>query len=824
MRIWEEEGVYRFDRRKTRETIFAIDTPPPTVSGQLHMGSAFSYTQTDLVARFQRMRGREVFYPMGWDDNGLPTERRVETLFGIRCDPSLPYEPGLAVPEAPFDPPRRVSRRNFIELCLAATERDEAAFERLWRLLGLSVDWAHCFSTISPEAQRVSQRSFLDLRRDGHAYRAQAPTLWDVGLGTAVAQAELEEREVIGAWCRVRFPLVAGGTVEIETTRPELLASCVALVAHPDDERYSSAIGSEAVVPLYERRVPILAHPLAEPAKGTGLVMVSTFGDTTDIVWWRELSLPTIASIARDGSFSPPDDGAVAGELRGKTIKAARERTIELLVTTGALAAEPRQTRHAVKFYENGASPIEILVSEQWFIRTLPLKQRLLERGRELVWHPPHMRHRYEHWIEGLAGDWCISRQRYFGVPFPVWYPIDDDGTVRHDQPLQPPTEALPVDPALDTPPGFTPDQRGQPGGFVGDGDVLDTWATSSMTPEIAGGLGRHDTDLFSRVYPFDLRPQAHDIIRTWLFTTVLRAELGRGSLPFRHAAISGFVVDPERKKMSKSKGNVMTPEQFIEEYGADAVRYWASKSRLGSDTALTLEPVKGGRIANRQMLVGQRLAVKLANAARFVDQRDSDGGPPVEPVDREFMHRLADGVEEATRAFELYGHTRALELTEAMFWEFTDDYLELVKDRFYGELGEDRAASARRALHIGKATLIKLLAPFLPFITEEIWRLRHPASVHRERWPEASELRAVGAERPSVFDLALGSLGAARQAKAQARASMRTPVQLAVSLPASRIDDWYQIADDISAGTKASEITITESESLSFEAIIHSP
>jgi valyl-tRNA synthetase len=822
MRLWEEEAVYRFDREKTRDSVFAIDTPPPTVSGALHMGSAFSYTQTDLVARFQRMRGKEVFYPMGWDDNGLPTERRVETLFGIRCDPSLPYEPGLAAPGAHFDPPRRVSRRNFIELCLAVTERDEAAFEGLWRLLGLSVDWAHCYSTISPEAQRVSQRGFLDLLRDGHAYRAQAPTLWDVGLGTAVAQAELEEREVSGAWCRIRFPLVAGGALEIETTRPELLASCVALVAHPDDGRYSHVIGSEAVVPLYERRAPVLAHRLAEPAKGTGLVMVSTFGDTTDIVWWRELSLPTISAIAADGRFAPPD-GAVGDELRGQTIEAARERTIELLAATGALATEPRPVRHAVKFYEKGSTPIEILVSEQWFIRTLPLKQRLLERGRELVWHPPHMRHRYEHWVEGLAGDWCISRQRYFGVPLPVWYPVDEDGTVLHEQPLFPPADALPVDPALDTPPGFGADQRGQRGGFVGDDDVLDTWATSSLTPEIAGGLGRQDADLFSRVYPFDLRPQAHDIIRTWLFTTVLRAELGHGSLPFRHAAISGFVVDPGRKKMSKSKGNVTTPEQFIDEYGADAVRYWAAKSRLGSDTALTLEPVRGGRVANRQMLVGQRLAVKLANAARFVDQRNSDGAPPVEPVDRELLHRLADSVEEATAAFERYDHARALEAAEAMFWEFTDDYLELVKDRFYGEMGEGRALSARRALHNGKETLIKLLAPFLPFITEEVWRLRHPTSVHRERWPEARELRAAGGTRPTVFDLVTGALTAARQAKAQARASMRTPVHLAISLPAGRLEDWNQIADDIRAGTQAVQITVTESESLSFEATVQS-
>jgi valyl-tRNA synthetase len=780
---WERAGSYSFDRSASRERVYSIDTPPPTVSGSLHVGHVFSYTHTDTIARYQRMRGRAVFYPMGWDDNGLPTERRVQNHFGVRCDPSVPYDASFEPPAEPCDEhPAAVSRPNFVELCLELTQSDERAFEELWRRLGLSVDWSMTYTTIGPLAQRISQRSFLRALESGQAYQLEAPTMWDVDFQTAVAQAELEDRERPGAMHKVRFHRgAAAGETLIETTRPELIPACVAVLAHPEDGRFGALVGSELETPLFRVRVPFMTHPLVDPEKGTGLVMVCTFGDVTDVVWWRELGLPVRSVLGPDGRLLEVDWGAPGwessdvasaraayGELSGRTINQARRSIVELLSRSGDLVGEPKQILHPVKFFEKGERPVEIITSRQWFIRTVEHTAELIARGRELEWHPPYMRARYEDWIKGLTNDWCISRQRFFGVPFPVWYPLDAAGAPRLEEPLLAREEQLPVDPSTDVPAGYEQSQRGRPGGFIGDPDVMDTWATSSLTPQIVARSGE-DEDLFARVFPMDLRPQAHDIIRTWLFTTVLRSLLDHGRLPWSDVAISGWVLDPDRKKMSKSKGNVVTPIHLLEEFGADAVRYWAASGRPGADTAF--DP--------QQMKVGRRLAVKLLNASKFA----LAGVPPAgdvltHPLDRAMLARLRSVVADATRSFDAYDYARALERTEAYFWWYCDYYVELVKGRRY-DSSAAVAASVSRALRLSLSTLQRLFAPFLPYVAEEVWSWWQPGSVHLASWPTEAELSEEGGAREEdlALDVAADVLREVRKAKSDARAPMRAPV-----------------------------------------------
>jgi valyl-tRNA synthetase len=839
---WEADGTYRFDRSKTREQVYSIDTPPPTASGSLHVGHIFSYTHTDTVARFQRMRGREVFYPMGWDDNGLPTERRVQNYYGVACDPSLPYDDDYTAPTPVADrpkaerdgPPVHLSRRNFVELCEELTTEDEKAFETLWRTLGLSVDWSMTYATIDAHCQKVAQLAFLGNLERGEAYQADAPVLWDVDFRTAVAQAELEDRERPGAYHRLPFARTDGtGDVMIETTRPELVPACVALVAHPDDERYQPLFGTTVRTPLFGVEVPVHPHPLADPEKGSGIAMICTFGDTTDVVWWRELNLPTRAVVGIDGrlmSDTPtwietPDGQQAYTELAGRTVAQAQRRIVELLAEAGALDGEPRAITHPVKFFEKGDRPLEIVTSRQWYLRNggrdgadgsgAVLRAALLERGSELRWHPAHMEVRYRNWVEGLNGDWLISRQRFFGVPFPLWYPVRPDGTPDHDHPIVPTADQLPVDPSVDVPTGFDESQRGVPGGFVGDPDVMDTWATSSLTPQIACGWGVDD-DLFARTFPMDLRPQGHDIIRTWLFSTVLRAHLANDSLPWTNAAISGWVLDPDRKKMSKSKGNVVTPLPLLEQFGADAVRYWAAGGRPGTDTA----------VDEGQMKVGRRLAIKVLNASRFAlgTSVDDDGNPVVasdpslvtEPLDRAMLAQLAALVDECTTAYEDYDYARALERTEAFFWRFCDQYLELVKQRTYGGAGEGPQASARAALQLALSVQLRLLAPVLSFVTEEVWSWWQAGSVHRAPWPTTDELAAAldGAD-PGVLDVAAAVLGEVRRAKTEAKRSLRTPVTLAeVHADAGRLAQLAAVEGDVTAAGVVGALRTSETGS----------
>jgi valyl-tRNA synthetase len=784
---WEAEGTYRFDRSNARDKVYSIDTPPPTVSGSLHVGHVFSYTHTDVVARFQRMRGKAVFYPMGWDDNGLPTERRVQNYYGVRCDPSLPYDPAFTPPDKPGKQAISVSRPNFIELCTRLTIEDEKVFEHLWRYLGLSVDWTRTYATIDRRSQRVSQAAFLDHLKNGIAYQLEAPTLWDVDFRTAVAQAELEDREQPGAYHRVRFARADGGYLEIETTRPELIPACVALVAHPDDTRYQPLFGSEVTTPLFGVRIPVRAHALADPEKGSGIAMICTFGDIADVTWWRELSLPVRAVIQPNGAFRPVTWGAPGWEsvdphraqqaydrLANLSAVKARAQIVEQLRESGDLVGDPKPISHAVKFYEKGDRPLEIITSRQWFIKTMDVRDALLARGRELEWHPDYMRTRYENWVNGLAGDWCISRQRFFGVPFPVWYPVRADGSLDYANPLVAEEARLPIDPSTDVPNGYSQEQRDKPGGFSGDPDVMDTWATSSVSPQIAGGW-LEDEDLFARVFPMDLRPQAHDIIRTWLFSTVLRAHELHDSLPWRHAAISGWVLDPDRKKMSKSKGNVVTPMALLEEYGSDGVRYWAASGRPGTDTAF--DP--------GQMKVGRRLSIKLLNASRFALMQAEPQGPITEPLDRGMLTNLSRLVRESTEQLEAYDYARVLERTERFFWSFCDDYLELVKSRRYGDFGAERAASANSAMLVALETLLRLFAPYLPFVTEEIWSWWQTGSIHRTSWPAPEDVvAAIGGDDAgsvSVYDQTQLALADVRRIKALEKKPVKAVIERAV-------------------------------------------
>ncbi|KFI99164.1 valine--tRNA ligase [Bifidobacterium porcinum] len=847
-KTWDESGVYKFRNTRDRKAVYSIDTPPPTVSGHLHVGHVFSYTHTDIIARFKRMQGFDVFYPMGWDDNGLPTERRVQNYYGVRVDTSLKYDPDFKPPFEGTDGKKinakdqvPVSRKNFIELCERLTKEDEKQFEELWRSLGLSIDWSQTYHTIGEHPQRVAQKAFLRNLARGEAYQKDAPGLWDVTFQTAVAQAELESREYPGFYHKIAFRFEDGTPIYIETTRPELLAACGALIANPEDDRYKQYFGQYVYSPLFKVKVPILAHPAAEMDKGAGIAMCCTFGDVTDVEWWRDLKLPTRPIIQRNGRIimsvpdwiEDPQGRAIFEETEGKTTFSARKIIVDHLRESGDMDGEPKPTTRMTNFYEKGDKPLEIVTSRQWYLKNggtdKKLNAELIERGNELNFHPDFMHVRYDNWVNGLNGDWLISRQRFFGVPFPLWYPLDANGEPDYEHPLTPREDQLPIDPTNDVPEGYDESQRDQPNGFTAEKDIMDTWATSSLTPQIVthwAEPGEENEALFKATFPMDLRPQGQDIIRTWLFSSIDRAHLENHCLPWANATLSGWILDPDHKKMSKSKGNVVVPNKPIKQFGADAVRYWAASARLGLDATYD----------EGQMKIGRRLAIKLLNATKFAlaigreDENHHVGSPAVahwdpadvtEPLDRAVMAKMALVIRQATNALNSYEHSKALEVIESFFWQFCDDYIELVKNRAYGTAdstgktpSEAAVKSARTTLGLGLDTFARLLAPYLPYATEEVWSWMHAGegSVHRAAWPKPEPYeQAAFKVSPDVLTYAGEALAALRKIKSEAKVSMKTPI-LSVTLDA--VDDATDsikstLGDIAEAGRVVGNITL---------------
>jgi valyl-tRNA synthetase len=773
---------------------------------------------------------------MGWDDNGLPTERRVQNYYHVRCDPGAPYEPGLKLAPATAkerkEPPRGVSRPNFIELCYDVTREDEKSYKELWQRLGISVDWRQEYQTIDDHCRRIAQLSFRDLFEKGEVYTSEAPTMWDVDFQTAVAQAEAEDRTVPSAFHDVEFGVEGGGRFVISTTRPELLPACVGVTAHPDDERYRGLFGKRAVTPLFRVPVPIFPSERADPEKGSGILMVCTFGDATDVLWWREHGLALRQLVGRNGRLVPVRFGSEGfesldadaanrfyAELAGKPTAGARKAIVELLrrpegSATGAgapLQGEPRPLQHVVKFYEKGDRPLEFVPTRQWFVRLLDKKAKLLAKGAEIQWHPAFMGKRYADWTENLAYDWCVSRQRYFGVPIPVWYPLDADGRPDYGRPIAAERDQLPVDPTKDAPRGYDEAARGQPGGFVADTDVFDTWFTSSMTPQIGSHWGL-DPKRHAALFPADLRPQAHDIIRTWAFYTIAKALMHEDRVPWHHAAISGFVLDPERKKMSKSKGNVVTPIPLIEQYGADSIRYWAGSARLGVDAALDEQVFK----------VGKRLSTKLFNAGKFVLSQTAEVRPLSCELDRAFAAELRALAERATAHFEAYDEAHALAETESFFWtRFTDTYLELAKAR---ARGDDAAArgSAVAGLRLGLSVLLRLFAPFLPYIAEEVWSWAFAqetghATIHRAPWPGAADFAGVpGPADAESLQLAIDALAAIHKAKADAAVSAGREVErLTLAGQQATLARLEPVLGDVVAAARCAEHRLEERRGL---------
>jgi valyl-tRNA synthetase len=784
---WKEQGVYRFPPRSDAP-VYSIDTPPATVSGHLHMGHAYSFTQTDFYARFWRMSGHNVFYPMGYDDNGLPTGYYVEKATGSTA--------------------RDMGRKAFIKKCLAMGEEAAQEYRALWERLGLSIDWRHTYRTIGKRSLRASQHSFIELYEKGLIYRSKAPAIWCPKCRTAIAQAELDDLDRESVFYTLAFHLENGEILPIATTRPELLPACVAVFVHPDDDRFKALVGQQVGVPLFGQRVPILADPDADPEKGTGAVMCCTFGDVTDVAWWRTHNLPLIEAIGPSGSLTE-----AAGAFAGLPLSDARREIVRALRDATEIV-EQESVAQSVRVHERCDTPVEYIITGQWFLRVLDHRQELLQAGERIAWHPPHMKARYRQWVENLNWDWCLSRQRAFGIPFPVWHCPACGEVVLADR------TQLPVDPTEQTPPhactcGHT--------NLEPDTDVMDTWATSSLTPQIVGGW-LEDGALYERVYPMTLRPQAHDIIRTWTFYTIVKSIYHFGTVPWHNVAISGWGIAGEGMgKISKSRGGgPMPPMETIAKHSADAVRYWAASASLGKDAV----------ISEQKIQLGDKLVNKLWNVARF-SQRFLQGfrpplaceGLPLSPADRWILSRTQRLVRRATEHMGDYEHAAAKNETEAFFWtELADNYLEMAKLRLYSECDTARPA-AQFALYHALLTVLKLFAPFLPHVTERIYRALYATeaepSIHTSAWPTA-DVRLESREDEAAGDVLVAIATAVRRYKSERNLSLGTELQRLelTTEEQSLAETLRQATGDLASITRAREVRVNGPLSPDLEAI----
>ncbi len=774
---WQEEGIYHFDR-DADAPVYSIDTPPPTVSGNLHLGHCYSYSQPDFIARYRRMQGLNVFYPMGFDDNGLPTERLVEKRRKITA--------------------RLVGREKFIQACLAMSEEVETDYRALWKRLGLSIDWRYTYRTIDERSRRIAQLSFIETYRKGLAYRKSAPAIWCPECQTAIAQAELNDLERQSEFITLAFKVSDGSLLRIATTRPELLAACVAVFVHPEDPRYRGLPGQTASVPLYNQSVPILVDPAADPTKGTGAVMCCTFGDQADVAWWRIHHLPLVEAIDRQGRMT-----AAAGDLAGLPLDEARQKIKARLAEAG-LVLERQATSQSIRVHERCDTPVEYIVTPQWFINVLDQRADYLQAGEKVSWSPEHMLGRYQSWVENLSWDWCISRQRFFGVPFPAWYCQECGETILANE------SQLPVDPSVQAPAGPCP--KCGSSSFKPDEDIMDTWATSSLSPQLVGGW-LSDPDLYAKVFPFSLRPQAHEIIRTWAFYTIAKSLFHFDQVPWKNVLISGWGIAGEGMgKISKSRGGgPMPPLDMIQRYSADAVRYWAASTGPGKDAVISEEKIQ----------VGSKLVTKLWNVGRFSEPFLSAGAPledpeALTPADRWILSRLQGLIRRATADMEAYEYAAAKSEIENFFWkELADNYLEMAKSRLYSPDAPGHGGSTF-TLYTLLVNVLKLLAPFLPFVTDAIFRELFAAhegvpSIHRSRWPFPRS-RFEDSQAEKVGDTLVAIATAIRRYKSERNLSLGTElnrVQLAPKSPGLAVS-FMEATIDLMSVSRARQVEVS--------------